>query len=79
MATAQKFLSSVVPPQVVNPIPRSFHQALKQGFRVIADKSKLARRFRIGFVTLERNEVRVAVPYPATREGYRFGEPKAIA
>jgi hypothetical protein len=59
-------------------IPRSFYEALKQGWRIVAEKSKSVRGSRCGAVMLAKNGRRISVPYFADSDGYRFGFVKAL-
>lgn len=60
-------------------IPGSFLEALKQGWRVVGEQSKLRGSYRYGTVTLEQNGCRVSVAFFADREGYHFGSVKVLA
>jgi hypothetical protein len=73
MATATLARQSISPA-----IPRSFSEAIKQGWRIIAEKSKTIRGNRRGSVTLELDNRRVSVFYIADRNGYHFGQIKAV-
>ena len=59
-------------------IPCSFTEALKQGWRIISDKSKSARGMRCGSLTLALNGRRVSVFYVGDKDGYGFGSVKAV-
>jgi hypothetical protein len=59
-------------------IPRSFYEALKQGWRIVREKSKSIPGNRCGSVTLELDSRRMSVFYFADKDGYRFGSPKVL-
>jgi hypothetical protein len=59
-------------------IPHSFSEALKQGWQIVAEKSKSIPGNRCGSVTLELDNRRVSMFYFADKDGYRFGSIKAL-
>lgn len=71
MATALKV------PQLA-PIPETFVDALRKGWRVVGEQSKLRGAYRCGTVTLEKGDCCVSVSYFADGDGYHFGSPKAV-
>ena len=73
MATAQKFLSSVVPPQVVNSTPSSFPEALREGWRMIDEESLASGNFRCGTVTLGKDGAEIYLLLRPSREAFHFG------
>lgn len=62
--------------------PASFHEALSQGWRVIADRSLQSsnEKRREGALTMQKLGVSglLRVDYIATTKGYRFSIPKFI-
>jgi hypothetical protein len=60
-------------------IPRCLSEAIKQGWRIVAEKSKSTPGMRCGSVTLELDNRRVSVFYFADKDGYHFGSLKALA
>ena len=55
-------------------IPKTFKQALRTGYRVVGETSKLTPRGRTGHVRL-RNSLgrKISFPYTADLKGYTFG------
>ena len=75
MATA---LKAVLQPGS-SAVPCSFQEALKLGWRLVGEETKLVGRFRCGTAILEHNGRRVSVPYFAHCDGYQFGVVKVLA
>lgn len=65
---------------VVNTAPRSFQDALKQGWAVVSDKShqSINQKRREGKLTMQKKGCAglLEVDYVGTTKGYRFTVPK---
>jgi hypothetical protein len=59
-------------------VPRSFSEALKQDWRIVAENSKSIHGMRCGCITLELDNRHISVFYFADKDGYRFGSVKVL-